>query len=607
VPTSPPPLGDARPATWQRLAHIARSAGASIVLGSQGSNGELLAATGDEGRGLRWIVSDSARVAVPPGAFMTEPDLDAPALIQYSSGSTADPKGVVLSHRQLVANLGMFAEAYRLTDEAVVVNWMPHYHDLGFVGHLLLSIYVGGSYVGLDPLAFVERPIRWLRAITEHRGTFSSGPNFAYDLCVARITDAQKRELDLRSWRIAINGAEPVRAGTIRRFTEAFAGCGFRAEAMCPGYGMAEAAAIVAGGGGLKPPEVRCFSPVELSRGRAVELPSGKDGRWLVGCGRAVGDGHLAIVDPDQLVVCPPSTLGEIWVSSSSVGSGYWRQPEQTAATFGAQLPGAEGTDGRVYMRTGDLGFLLDGVIYVTGRRKDTLLIHGAVHHPQDLEQSVETSHPALRLGSVAAFQVDDGEEERLVVLQEVDPGRFSPEAAPECMAAIRRAVAEEHGLFVHTVCLLARGALIKTTSGKLRRSTYRAAFLEGSLPVVARWDAPRAEAPAPEAPPLSRSELLALSPDERRRSLGDHLLKLLARFLRLSPEESSTLRPDRSLLGQGMDSLLATELAQRIERDLGVRLKVRELLLGTTAEQIAGEIAALLLTVDSSEEEFVI
>jgi acyl-CoA synthetase (AMP-forming)/AMP-acid ligase II len=605
VPPSASPRDDARAVTWQRLGHIARSAGAALVLTDQAVDPGRLADVGDARRKLQWLATGASSAEAPSVTATLDVNLEEPALIQYSSGSTSEPKGVVLTHRQLLANLAMWTDAHRLGEDDVVVNWLPHYHDLGLIGHLLLAIYVGAPYVGLDPLAFVERPVRWLRAISDYRGTFSGAPSFAYELCARRITEEQKRDLDLRSWRTAVNAAEPVRAMAIRLFAAAFEGCGFRVERMCPAYGLAEAAALVTGGEGSLPSALRCFVPGELSRGRAVEMEAGSEGRSLVGCGRPVRGTDVLIVEPDQLVACPPDTVGEIWVSSASVGSGYWRQPAETAAAFGWRPRGAEGSGEPSYLRTGDLGFLHEGLLYVTGRRKDTLIVHGTVHYPQDVEQSAEASHVALRRGCVAAFQVDDGEQERLVVLQEVEPSRFSEETGPECVAAIRRSIAEEHGLFVHTVCLLPRGVLAKTSSGKLRRKSYRAAFLEGSLPILVRSDTAR-EALLPE-PLLSREALLVLPPDERRRSLAEHLLRRLARSLKLTPDQARQLRADCSLVSQGMDSLLATDLVQYVERELGVSLKLGALLVGATPSQVASEIAARLPAVEPSEEDEIV
>ena len=511
----------------------------------------------------------------------------------------------MITHEQLLFNLAMLQEAFRQTEDSIIVNWVPHFHDLGLIVHICHAMYVGASCITMDPLTFVARPLSWLETISKYRGTFSGAPNFGYDICANKVTAAQAQSLDLRSWEVAVNAGEPVRAQTIERFSSQFALSGFPVETMSPAYGLAEATAIVTGDRGFFPRGLRCLVAAELNRGRVVELPQhAPEGRWVVGCGRSVGGEVIAIVDPDNRTRCPSGTVGEIWVSSRAVASGYWQKPVETETTFRARIAEEAASDERTYLRTGDLGFVLDEQLYITGRLKDTLVVHGAVHYPQDIEQSVEAAHPAFRRsGSTAAFQVDAGDgEERLVVLQEVEPNQVTPEAFATCVQTIRNVVADHHGLFVNTVCLLERGGVLKTTSGKIRRAACRTALLDNKLPILVRSDTTPTETSSND-PSLTRDKLLTLVPADRVERLESYVLQQLAAALQLAPDQARGLRPELSLLSQGMDSLMATTLAERIQKALGVTLRLDDLLLGASAAQTAMKIAELL----EDEEETLI
>ncbi|MDF5730186.1 MAG: type I polyketide synthase, partial [Rhizonema sp. PD38] len=410
------------------------------------------------------------------------------AFLQYTSGSTGTPKGAMVSHGNLLHNEKIIQKGFDHSSQSSVVGWLPLFHDMGLIGNVLQPLYVGIPCILMSPEAFLQRPLRWLQAISQYKATTSGGPNFAYDLCVSKITDEQRATLDLSSWQVAFSGAETVRAETMARFAAAFADCGFRREAFYPCYGMAETTLIVSGGDASAQPVVQTFQKASLEKNRVVPvLTEDYDSQTVVGCGRALEDVEIVIADPQIMERCQPNEIGEIWVSGPSVAQGYWNRQEQTEETFRAQL---QGTVAKPFLRTGDLGFLLNGELFVTGRLKDVIIIRGRNHYPQDIELTVEQSHSALRSNAGAAFSVDFAGEEKLVVVQEVERSYLRKLNANEVIGAIRRSVAEQHDLEVYAVMLLRTVSLPKTSSGKVQRSACRAAFLAGTLDVVADWSA---------------------------------------------------------------------------------------------------------------------
>jgi acyl-CoA synthetase (AMP-forming)/AMP-acid ligase II len=405
------------------------------------------------------------------------------AFLQYTSGSTATPRGVMVSHGNVLANAHMIRQAFGLAEQSVGVGWLPLHHDMGLIGNVLETLYVGGRHVLMPPAAFLERPVRWLEAVSRYRATVSGGPNFAYDLCVRKVPPDERAGLDLSSWGVAFNGAEPVRRETLNEFAAAFGPCGFRREAFTPCYGLAEATLLVTASRGTPGPVVLPVQRRALERNR-VMAAGGANGesRPVVCCGRPAADYHLAVVDPRTLTRCPPDRIGEIWVKGGHVAGGYWNRAAETEAVFRAHL--ADTSEGP-FLRTGDLGFLHDGGLFVTGRSKDLIIVHGANHYPEDIEATVERSHPALRPQGGAAFAVEADDEVRVVVAHEVARG-YERSDLEQVLGAVRRAVAEEHALAVHTVLLLRPGSLPRTSSGKTQRHACVAGFLEGILPVLA-------------------------------------------------------------------------------------------------------------------------
>lgn len=536
---------------------------------------------------LDWLTSDDAPAEM--GDSWSEPvsDPESMAFLQYTSGSTGIPKGVMVSHRGMLLNFDLITERFGNTPGETTVTWLPNYHDMGLIDGLLRPLYVGCRCVMMSPLDFLKRPLNWLEAITKYRAATSGGPNFAYELCVRKVSEAEIDTLDLSSWRTAYNGAEPVRTDTIALFAEKFRRAGFKPWAMWPCYGLAEAVLFVSGTKERTEPVAMTVDRARMEAHR-VRLLDDNDplGQPLVSSGEpALAD--TRIVDPETFTECGPNEVGEVWVAGPSLASGYWNRPEENRETFQAFI---SDTNEGPFLRTGDLAFLReDNQLFITGRLKDLIIIRGKNHYPQDIEKTVEACHPAaFRPGSGAAFSVDVDGEERLVVVHEVqrrfgkpDPRyanlraenpeveAFAPElSAPpdrdEMIGAIRKAVAEKHGLNVHAVVLIKPGSILKTSSGKIQRSGTRGAFLRGGLEIVSEWresdEAPviKTEIQAPPPRPVATAEPGGLS---------EWLVQALAEKLKRDPAE---IDPTVPFFDYGLDSKNAVELSGELEEFLG-------------------------------------
>jgi len=498
-----PPPNHAQPhRTLPRLRSIINDARPSIALTISSILAKIdgLLSLAPELIKISWVATDSlsARREWQDPAVIEE----TLALLQYTSGSTATPKGVMISHGNLLQNSAYINSLFDLPSEITSVTWLPAFHDMGLTNGIIQPLYKGRNCYLMPPQSFLQRPIRWLQAISRSKATISGGPNFAYELCVRKITAEQREGLDLSSWKVAYNGAEPVRADTMKRFAESFASCGFQASSFYPSYGLAEATLLVSGAS-FSEKMLRTVEGSALEQNRVVEASEPKHNvRTLVGCGRAMLDTKIVIVNPETLTPCPSDGVGEIWVSGPSVTSGYWNKPEESERVCRAFL---SGTGEGPFLRTGDLGFLRDGELFITGRLKDLIIIGGRNLYPQEIELTVQQSHPAVRPACCAAFSVDVADEERLIVAAEVEPcyqpnphptngnGNGNGTSRPQSnrrlaldvdgmVRTIRRAVAEEYDVRVHAVLLLRAGSIPKTSSGKLQRRACQAGFLNGTL-----------------------------------------------------------------------------------------------------------------------------
>ncbi|MGH3239876.1 MAG: fatty acyl-AMP ligase [Spirillospora sp.] len=413
---------------------------------------------------------------------------DTLAFLQYTSGSTSEPKGVMITHGNLLCNGEEIGRRIEGTSGTVGVGWVPHYHDMGLVGQVLQPLYLGCRYVFTSPVTFIKRPVLWLELITRYRGTVTVAPNFGYELLLRRVKDSQLDGLDLASLRVVKNGAEPVRAVTLERMTERFAPVGFRPSMWMPCYGMAETTLLITaaprGGGAV----VRDFDAEALTLGKAVPASpegSGDDARRrLVSCGRPVTL-DVAVVDPDTRARLPEGRVGEIWVRGGSVAQGYWENADATRETFGALTSGGEGP----YLRTGDLGFRTGGDLYVTGRIKDLIIVNGRNIHAHDIEEAAREAHPAALAN--AAFVLDDDSDdgsddgtarEHVVIVQEISTRAAAGTPLDELASLIKTAVARAFELPALSVVLSGRGTVLRTTSGKIRRRQTRDAFLSGRI-----------------------------------------------------------------------------------------------------------------------------
>ncbi|HEX6289049.1 MAG TPA: amino acid adenylation domain-containing protein, partial [Herpetosiphonaceae bacterium] len=578
VPAYPPALNRSRTRIQSIVADAqptAVLATARIISKMQRQSDDLLSLAA-----LRWLATDD----LPDDAALdwTPPAL-APeriAFLQYTSGSTSTPKGVMLTHRNLLENVRQIERCFEHTPDSRGVIWLPPYHDMGLIGGILQPLYAGFPVTLMSPMTFLQSPIRWLQAIDHVRATTSGGPNFAYDLCASRITPEQAATLDLSSWDVAFVGAEPIQPQTLDRFAAVFAPCGFRREAFYPCYGLAEATLMIAGGGKAAPPVIQAVHADALEQ-QPTSASAQTRTRRLVGCGQPIGGHQIAIVDPQTGQRCSPGTIGEIWVAGACVAQGYWNRPAETAQIFRATIAGS---DDSPFLRTGDLGCIHQGELFVTGRIKDLIIIRGQNYYPQDIEQTVGLSHPVLRPNAGAAFSIEVDGQERLVVVQEVErQARGTP--PDELVAAIRRSVVEHHDLHVHAVALLKTGQIPKTSSGKIQRFACRAAFLAGTLDLFAIDTLPGASLQA-DAASTSRETLGALAPEERQPALEAYLQRQIARALRVDPSQVTTTR---SISGFGLDSLMAVELQHAIESALDVVLPMTSFLRDATIVQLAG------------------
>ncbi|OKH52804.1 AMP-dependent synthetase [Calothrix sp. HK-06] len=462
-----------------------------------------------EFQSLKWLATDTIPVELAQEWKEPEVNSNTLAYLQYTSGSTSAPKGVMISHGNLMYTCASSNEGVQFTPESNITTWLPYFHDYGLVAGLIQPLYADIPCFLMSPLAFIKRPERWLQAISRYRSTYSAGANFAYEYCVRKITAEQREALDLSSWCVATIGAEPISQETVENFTNTFRQCGFQKSAFDPGYGLAEATLTVSCALKVKDePIFRSFVAADLEQNLVVEAcrqESKARIKKLAGCGQPIPGTKVIIVNPEKLTQCLPNEVGEIWVSGPHVALGYWNNPEATKQTFHAYLTD---TNEGPFLRTGDLGFLKDGELFITGRLKDLIIVGGANHYPQDIELTVEKCHPSIQLpNSSATFSIDLDGREKLVVVVEVESGskeeqrdeiedflmersQKSPNVlnVEEVIKTITQAILQHHELRVYAVVLVESGSIPKTDSGKIQRSACRKSFLKNSLTVVAEW-----------------------------------------------------------------------------------------------------------------------
>ncbi|MFJ7085951.1 AMP-binding protein [Streptomyces griseus] len=552
-----------RRADLARLVPIARSAGTTTVLTTRAGLHELLERFPDapEMGELNWIATDEGAEGAEEA--WTAPDItpDHLALLQFTSGSTGRPKGVMVSHRNFVRQAAALKSALDLGEDGVIVSWLPFFHDFGLVFSVVAPLRLGAPAYLMSPATFVRRPRRLLEAVSRFRGTHVGGPDFGYGLCV-RDAATDLDQLDLSSWRVALNGAEPVRATTLRRFTETFKGAGFDPRAFSPAYGLAEGTLVVSAKRTADLPRTVRVSTAALAENRVVvaddETANTTD---LVSCGHALPGTVVRVIDPVELLPCGEERIGEVWVRGASVAQGYWQLPDATRETFGARITGEE-SEG-AFLRTGDLGFVRDGELFVTGRRKDMIILQGHNHYPQDIEHVVESLHPSLSSGSSAAFARERDGEERLAVVVEVTGAALEGTTAELFAQRVRDAVWSDSQLTTSEVVVVRRGALAKTTSGKIQRGECRRRLESGELSRLTLASLGERGHRAPAGAPTGPSAAGVLP---------SHLLKPMLRTLlsRVTGVPADGIDDDRSFAEYGLSSLGAQQLAAGIEPVVG-------------------------------------
>jgi acyl-CoA synthetase (AMP-forming)/AMP-acid ligase II len=484
IPTYPP-SNSPTDRTTARVRGIIADAGVTLVLSCQSVHArrEQIESLVPELSGIPWLTIDHLDPTAAAEWVAPVFGRSSLALLQYTSGSTAAPRGVMVTHANLLHNLAHTARLAQYARDSIGVSWLPVNHDMGLINGVLQGVYSGSRTIQMAPAAFLQRPARWLQAISRYGATHSGGPNFAFDLCARRVSEQDRAGLDLSTWQLAYNGSEPVRRSSMEAFMRTFGPHGFRWTSFRPGYGLAESTLVVTSDPAGTAP---VFRPAGAG-GRASTSEPAASNDW-VSCGVADGEMGIRIVDPVTRRRRPDGQVGEIWVTGASVAAGYWNKARESAATFRASLAGT--TDGP-YLRTGDLGCVADGHLFVTGRIKDVLIVRGLKHYPHDIEATAEAAHGSLRPGCCAAFAVEREGEESVALIAEVDPrfgSELDDELGADAICAIRRAVADSHQLALHAVALVPAGTLPKTTSGKLQRFLCRIGFLEGTLGTIAAW-----------------------------------------------------------------------------------------------------------------------
>lgn len=548
VPAHPPGQG----ARLSRLEHIACDADVRLAL--------TVSSAVERGEGsFEWIASDAIELAMADDFVPPKVTPEDAALLQYTSGSTSSPRGVVITHDNLMHNAAGIERIVGTDRPVRGVSWLPPQHDMGLLGGILQPVVARFPVSLFSPMGFLKRPMRWLEEITRFGGTLSAAPNFAYERCVRAALGQDIEHLDLSTWSVAITGAEPVRASTISRFCERFGPIGFSRQAIAPCYGLAEATLLVTGKVQGRLPTVVNFDREALAIRRAVVTAEvGRESKSVVGCGEAHRSTTVTIVDSATREPVDDGVVGEIWVSGPTVARGYFA-PSTDNSGFDARIAG----DDARYLATGDVGFVLDGELFVTGRSKDLIVIRGRNVFPQDVEHTVERSHPAFRPNRAAAFAVEHADTDRLVVVQELER-KHRALSADDLVGVVRGAVAAHHDVHVHTVVFIRHGALPMTTSGKVQRREIRRRYLAGELEVVTES---------------------AQTVEAHGRGVVGQLQGQLSEMLDVEP---GAIAPDRPLAELGLDSLMVVDLSRFAAAELGVAVDLRKLDPSTTLDDLA-------------------
>jgi acyl-CoA synthetase (AMP-forming)/AMP-acid ligase II/acyl carrier protein len=578
VPVSPP-FPSQRGRRVETLRAIARSCGARLVLTSWPAEFQArVESVAPELGDLRWIAVDGVPSDAAADFRPQQVTPDDVAFLQYTSGSTSMPKGVVVTHDMLMHNEAYIERATEVSEDDVMVSWLPLFHDMGLIGAVLPPLYSGMQTVFMPPAAFARRPLNWLQAISRYRGTVAAAPDSAYRLCVEKISPEERAELDLSSWRLALNGAEPLLPSTLDVFAETFGPCGFQRTSWYPTYGLAECTLMAtAPKSGVGATTLTVKSDA-LRDGRFVP---GED-KVVIGCGKTMMHRRIEIVDPATCARVAAGTVGEIWIAGPDVARRYWNLPEESEQIFDATL--ADTGDGP-FLRSGDLGFMHEDELFVTGRLKDVIIVGGRNHYPQDIEATALSVDSSLVDGACVACSVERDGRERVVVVAEMKGGRLRRGVDVEEVAdRIRSAVASEHGIAVAEVALVDRKSVPRTSSGKLQRRACRAALERGELSRAQSYD-------------LDGEVMAGPSAEVRRRKLRRLLVEQIETVLRVSSGDVDTTKPFQEL---GLDSLMTAELRERLESALGERLSPTMFFAHPTTDRLVEQLLDQMIPVET-------
>jgi 8-amino-7-oxononanoate synthase len=499
------------------------------------------------------------------------------AFLQYTSGSTAAPKGVIVSHGNMVANEQLIERSFGFSAQSVVVSWLPMFHDMGLIGGILAPLFVGFPSVLMAPNVFLREPVKWLQAVTEFGATTTGAPNFAYELCVKKITTEQKASLDLSTLQVAYNGAEPVRAETLRSFSRTFRDCGFKEAAFFPCYGMAETTLLVSGGPPMVDTPILRIDSELLENHQVLEISSGQEGQDIVGCGQLRPEMQVRVVHPETGQECCSDEVGEIWVHGASVAQGYFNLAEETAQTFRARIHG----DDRSWLRTGDFGFVVKNELFVTGRLKDLMIVRGRNIYPQDIERLTERYLSFVEPNAAAAFSIESEASVRLVLVVEGtrEMVRWSrnvstdePELAQLRLSinAFRQALAEELEIVLDQIVFVRPTTFPRTSSGKVQRRQCQKLYLTNQLETVLEgmlgMTTPGVLIPSPDCSPPSE-----MNGHGRTASNVEHaIIESLREWAKSEQRSLPALTNQTNFSSLGIDSLAAADIALRIERRTG-------------------------------------
>jgi len=515
------------------------------------------------------------------------PDLDSASLafLQYTSGSTSQPKGVMVSHSNIMHNQNLIQNYFRQPKGVVFVSWLPQYHDMGLIGNILHPFYMGGYSVVFSPFEFLKKPLKWLAAISKYQAHTSGAPNFAYELCVRKVSSEDKKNLDLSSWQVAYNGAEPIRPATLDNFASYFAECGLEKSALFPCYGLAEGTLIVAGGKLQESPVYLTCDKEALKEDRVQTVdPAHPAATVLVGSGAALDGQKVRVVEPEKCLQLGDDQIGEIWVSGPSVAHGYWNNPDSTRQTFQARI---QNSDGDRFLRTGDLGFLRDGNLFITGRIKDLIIIRGQNYIPSDIEYTAESSHANIRKGCTAAFSLQSDGEEQLAVVCEIRT-RVNKAELKDLVAVVLRDITDTHGINAARIILIKARTIPKTTSGKIRRKMCKMALLNNKLAVVYQWqDKKGAEVVGGPAPQPTKG---GVETNQGGSRTSEEVYGWLLERINTSSADAITMEnlKEKSLADTGLDSVDQVELVTDFEERFDCVVDIDELMQTTSLAEFS-------------------